>query len=124
MDIFIGECDGREFAYALSHDEAVKTVEGSWAFGNPTESEMAICDVWASSQSERGWKIRKTRMEVTHIPVVINAAPGTTGHVIWTCWECGRSFSDDWDEDHQLPVLLMCGCNKRLKILIGDVQKT
>lgn len=45
MDIFIGECDGRDFAYALSHDEVVKIVESSWAFGDPSESDMAICDV-------------------------------------------------------------------------------
>lgn len=122
ISVFVGECDGKDYAFALTADSAMALVKTHYAFDDPANSDYGISEVWATSTSDAGWRIREDKV-VASVIIVKVACDDGTGHVNWTCPYCQTAYSDDWSEGDSLPALLMCGCTVESKFLIGEAQK-
>lgn len=118
--VYVGCWDQSEYVYALSSDEAIASVKEHFAYGDPSNNDYAVGNIWASDDNELGWRINEMLVEAQEIEVEIKSGgDDETGHVVWSCPICSEVFSDDWKPDDKLPVLLMCGCDKRARFLLG-----
>jgi len=118
--LYVGRWNDVEYVYALTFDSAVASVKRHFAYGNSNEDDYAVGDAWASGESDSGWRIAEIEVDVSIIKIeILLSNQDETGHVAWLCPACGESYSDEWTADDKLPVLLMCGCSKQTKFLLG-----
>lgn len=122
VSIYVPECHGKDYGFALSVESARSLLKNHYAFGDPSESEYAVSNMWAKSESDLGWRIREDKVEAWDVPVELFTTKGE-GHLSWTCPFCGTIYSEDWSEADTLPVLLRCGCMGKLKHFIGNVPE-
>lgn len=122
INVFVGECNGKDYVFALTEESAKALVESHFAFGNATESEYAVGNVWAETKSDVGWRIRRDEVEAYPITVELLIADGE-GNLSWICPFCETAYSDDWSKQDSMPILLRCGCTGKSRYLIGDVSK-
>lgn len=118
--IYVGRWNDRDCVYALDADVAVTSVKEHFAFGDPSQDQYAVGNTWATPTNDSGWRILSMVVDAPSIEIEIKAGnEDETSHVCWTCPICGESYSDDWELQDCLPVLLMCGCTDKSKFFLG-----
>jgi hypothetical protein len=122
ITVYVGQWNDREYVYALDFEGAKKTILKCARFGDPSESEYAVGNTWATGDGEAGWRIIERNVEATTIMVELKiSGDDHTNHVVWQCPFCERYYSDDWRAGDRLPVLFMCRNKHELKYLVGRV---
>ena len=120
VSLFVGQWNGRDFAYSLDEAGAKDLVESHWAFGDPSENEYAVGESWASAEGEQGWRIVARTVTVTEVGVILDGDEvGSLRHVHWQCPYCHKRYGDEWLADDRLPVLLGCGCQEASRHVLG-----
>lgn len=120
VHIFVGECNGVDYTISLSKEGAEESIRSHFAFGDPNDSTCAISDKWADEINSLGWKIREEVVNAECILVKVNLGnQQETSHINWTCPACGISYSDDWGDHDELPILLICDCQHISKYYLG-----
>lgn len=118
--IYRGCWNGREYACAISFEQARQLVERHPAYGNPSLDDYAVGDEWAEQDSEFGWRIVESEITATSVSVEFKGIHGAeTVHWLWVCPYCQCPYSDDCHPEDKLPLLLCCGCNERSRYLLG-----
>lgn len=120
ITIYLGEWNRQSFAYSLRKNDAIALVEASFRFGDPSESQDALGNVWAAGDQDQGWRIVEQEVLATVVAVEVKiSGDEDTNHVVWQCPHCKRFYSDDWLSDDCLPILLRCGCQEGENYLLG-----
>ncbi len=98
--------DGVPRLFALSAERARLAIADLAAL-DPAFSEPAADG--PAEEGNRGWRIVEQEVDVIPLAVeVVMTADGT--ELRWTCPACGRAWCDEWAEQDELPVLLLCDC--------------
>lgn len=118
--LYVGQWNGREYAFSLDAAHAKSLTESCFAFGDPAVDEYALGNAWAASDDDPGWRIVTRPASLLEVGVSFQhdeeAGPS---HVHWQCPYCLKWRSDDWLPDDRLPVLLGCGCQEASRHLLG-----
>lgn len=115
INIFIGCWGCDEYVYSLSEESARSSVEGCHRFGDPSQDQYALGNVWSSADSEIGWHIKKRKVNASPIDTIV-CGDGTGGHVVWKCPHCNRFHSEDIVQD--LPALFLCLCKGTVHFMV------
>lgn len=117
--IYEAQWNGEDFAYGLSRDQVLKTLNTSFAYECRSESEYAKGLEWAYANSFNiGWRIVKKYVDTFKIG--FKYLKNGTSHLVWRCPKCDNFYSDDYSGPLHLPVLFMCGCDSSTKFLLGS----
>ena len=122
VTVYMGMWCDKELVCSLYKDQVKSLVESHYAFGDPSEDEYALGNNWATTGSEKGWRIVARTVSMLEIDVTLDLAGEVSlPHVNWQCPYCRKWYSDEWLTDDKFPVLLGCGCQEASKHLLGAV---
>lgn len=118
--IYAGTFGDKVCVFALSEEAARHRVYSHFGYGELGTDEYALGVKWVETPGDEGWRIEEFVLEIHEVPVQLRIANhGETSHAIWTCPVCSKSFSDDWTEGDEFPILLACGCRDESRFLLG-----
>ncbi len=120
VSVFEGRWGQRTYVFGLNEAEVKEKVVSHFAFGDPEEDEYAIGNVWATPNDSEGWRVVECTLAVSEIDGEKSGDTRTneTAHVNWKCPNCNQSFSEEYFEGDEAPLLVKCGCNKKEKYFL------